>query len=94
MGHVTTNATLPPEVAKEYELTQDLPGGPAFDYPHVRGAGTVDYSKLTLQRAANLVSHGLPHLRKRAASEPTPEAAAPRSTPEPAASRKAAPAPD
>lgn len=77
MGHVTTNATLPAEVAKEFELTQDLPGGPAFDFPHITGAGTVDFSKLTVSRAANLVAHGLPYLRRREKATPAPAPAKP-----------------
>lgn len=75
MAHTTTNQTLPADVQKEYELVRDLPGGPRFDYPQLPGVGTVDFSTLTLERAANLVAHKFPFLRRK---ESAPAAAPPK----------------
>lgn len=75
MAHTTTNQTLPADVQKEYELVRDLPGGPRYDYPHLSGIGTVDFSTLTLERAANLVAHKFPHLRRK---DSAPAAAPPK----------------
>lgn len=70
--HITTTADLPVDVRAEFEMTEDLAGGPAFSFPH---HGTIDFSKLSLISARALVAGRFKYLRAKTPANneaPTP----------------------
>lgn len=71
-----TTDQLPEAVKQQYELTEPLQGGPVFGLPHY-GESEIDFSKMTLAQADNLVRNGYPGLDRKKGSVVLAEIAAP-----------------
>lgn len=61
-----TTHTLPPDVRERFEIVGSIAGGPRLALPHY-GIALVDFSRLTVQDAEQLMAAKFPYLRRRIA---------------------------